>query len=139
MLFLTRCKLVTFEKLLKFWKKFWILKFPRRRKFEFSGSKKALNLIIDPDKTVYQIEVYVVSDTKVTSKKRLYDSSLWRGLDLQLAMTAGFCSVTQRQQRLKIPFYSGPTSKPKSRSRIQPNTIRYNSVVENFDRNLGGL
>ena len=66
---MTRYELVTFEKLLKFWKNFWILKFPRRRKFEFSGSKKAFNLIIDPDKIVYQIEVYVVSDTKVTSKK----------------------------------------------------------------------
>ena len=68
--------MVTFEK-------FWISKFSRRRKFEFSGSKKAFNLIIDPDKTVYQIEVYVVSDTKLTSKKQCmthhYDVALISG------------------------------------------------------------
>ena len=126
-LFLTRYKLVTFEKLLKFWKNFWILKFPRRRKFEFSGSKKAFNLIIDPDKTVYQIEVYVVSDTKVTSKKRLYDSSLWRGLDLQLAMTAGFCSVTQRQQRLKT-FTVGHHQNQKSDPESNPKITRFEMI-----------
>ena len=71
-----RCESVTFEK-------FRVLKFSGRRKFEFSGSKKAFNLIIDPDKTVYQIEVYVVSDTKLTSKKQCmthyYDVALISG------------------------------------------------------------